>query len=116
MRQCRTKPSCSRWKSRNWFPDPAGTATVNAATSAGAPGSVPALPAHATSLRAFRSPGAPGHGGTGRHLDHDHRFTRRAGAGPLTPGVTYEFWLVGHNFGSDGPESNHLNHAVPVGP
>ena len=36
------------------FPDPAGTATFNAATSPGAPGSVPALPAHATSLRAFR--------------------------------------------------------------
>ena len=37
-------------------------------------------------------------------------------AGPLTPGVTYEFWLVGHNFRGDGPESNHVTHAVPVGP
>ena len=35
------------------FPDPAGTATFNAATSTL---SVPALPAHATSLRAFRKP------------------------------------------------------------
>ena len=37
-------------------------------------------------------------------------------AGPLTRGVTYEFWLVGHNFRGDGPESNHVTHAVPVGP
>ena len=56
------------------FPDPAGTATFDAATSTL---SVPALPAHATSLRAFRSPGAPGHPGTGRHLDHDHRIRPR---------------------------------------
>ena len=35
-------------------------------------------------------------------------------AGPLTPGVTYEFRLVGHNFRGDGPESNHVTHAVPV--
>ena len=40
------------------FPDPACTATFNAATSTL---SVPALPAHATSLRAFRSPVVPGH-------------------------------------------------------
>ena len=64
-----------------------------------------------------RLPQAVGrHGGTGRHLDHDHRFSRRAGTGPLTPGVTYEFWLVGHNFRGDGPESNRVTHAVPVGP
>jgi hypothetical protein len=64
-----------------------------------------------------RLPQAVGrHGGTGRHLDHDHRLSRRAGTGPLTPGVTYEFWLVGHNFRGDGPESNHVTHAVPVGP
>jgi hypothetical protein len=37
-------------------------------------------------------------------------------AGPLTPGVTCDFWLVGHNFRGDGPESNHVTHAVPVGP
>ena len=37
-------------------------------------------------------------------------------AGPLTPGVTYEFWLVGHNFRGHGPVSNHVTHAVPVGP
>ena len=35
---------------------------------------------------------------------------------PLTPGVTYEFWIVGHNSQGDGPESNHVTHAVPVGP
>ena len=30
--------------------------------------------------------------------------------GPLTTGVTYEFWLVGHNSQGDGPESNHVTH------
>ena len=60
------------------FPDPAGTATFNAATSTL---SVPALPLHATSLRAFRKPAggtaARRHGGTGRHLDHDQRLRPR---------------------------------------
>ena len=37
-------------------------------------------------------------------------------AGPLTLSVTYEFWRVGHNFRGDGPESNPVTHAVPVGP
>ena len=32
--------------------------------------------------------------------------------GPLTPGVTYEFWLVGHNSQGDGPESNHTSHVA----
>ncbi len=35
---------------------------------------------------------------------------------PLTPGVTYEFWIVGHNSQGDGPESNHVTHAVPLAP
>jgi len=33
-------------------------------------------------------------------------------AGPLTPGVTYERWLVGHNSAGDGPESNHVTHVA----
>ena len=37
-------------------------------------------------------------------------------AGPLTPGVTHEFWLVGHNFRGDGTESIHVTHATEVGP
>ena len=90
------------------FPDPAGTATFAAATSTL---SVPALPAHATSLRAFRKPA----GGTAE-LAGTTTTVSVIAAGPLTPGVTYEFWLVGHNFRGDGPESNHVTHAVPVGP
>ena len=38
------------------------------------------------------------------------------GTGPLTHGVTYEFWLVAHNFRGDGPKSSHATHAVQVGP
>jgi len=34
-------------------------------------------------------------------------------AGPLTPGVTYELWLVGHNSQGDGPESNHITFTAP---
>ena len=27
---------------------------------------------------------------------------------PLTPGVSYEVWLAGHNSRGDGPESNRV--------
>jgi len=37
-------------------------------------------------------------------------------AGPLTLGVSYELWVVGHNSQGDGPESAHVTHAVPPGP
>ena len=91
------------------FPDPAGTATFDAATSTL---SVAALPLHATSLRAFRKPA----GGTAELAGTSTTTTVSVlAAGPLTPGVTYEFWLVGHNFRGDGPESNHVTHAVPLG-
>jgi hypothetical protein len=31
--------------------------------------------------------------------------------GPLTPGVTYEFWLVGDTQSAgEGPQSNHVTH------
>ena len=36
--------------------------------------------------------------------------------GPLTTGVTYDFWIVGVNAEGEGPERNHVTHAVPVGP
>ncbi|MDA1054703.1 MAG: fibronectin type III domain-containing protein [Planctomycetota bacterium] len=32
--------------------------------------------------------------------------------GPLTAGVSYEFWLVGHNSRGDGPESDHVTHVA----
>ena len=92
------------------FPDPAGTATFDAATSML---SVPALPAQAASLRAFRNPA----GGTAELAGTSTTTTVSVlAAGPLTPGVTYAFWLVGHNFRGDGPESNHVTHAVPASP
>jgi hypothetical protein len=34
------------------------------------------------------------------------------GSVPLTPGVTYELWVVGHNFRGDGPESNRVRHTA----
>ena len=68
-----------------------------------------ALPAHATSLRAFRKPA----GGTAELAGTSTTTSVSVLAGgPLTPGVTYEFWLVGHNFRGDGPESNHLTHTA----
>ena len=92
------------------MPDEAVLQQINAATSTL---SVPALPAHATSLRAFRKP----LGGTAELAGTSTTTTVSVlAAGPLTPGVTYEFWLVGHNFRGDGPESNHVTHAVPVAP
>ena len=36
-------------------------------------------------------------------------------AGPLTTGVTNEFWLVCHNFRVDGPKSKHVKKASPLG-
>jgi len=90
------------------FPDPLGLATFDAATSTL---SVPALPAHATSLRAFRKP----LGGTAELAGTSTTTTVSVlAAGPLTPGVTYEFWLVGHNSQGDGPESNHVTHTSAV--
>ena len=92
------------------MPDESVLQKINAAASTL---SVPALPAHATSLRAFRKPA----GGTAELAGTSTTTTVSVlAAGPLTPGVTYEFWLVGHNFRGDGPESNHVTHALPVGP
>ncbi len=73
------------------------------------------MPQHATTIRAFRQPA----GGTAQLAGTSTtNHSRRAGiaAGPLTPGVTYEFWIVGVNAEGEGPESNHVTHAVPVTP
>jgi len=87
-----------------------GPATFDAAALTLA---VAALPDHATTLRAFRQPA----GGTAQLAGTSTTTTVSVvAAGPLTPGVTYDFWLVGHNSQGDGPESNHVTHAVPVGP
>lgn len=88
------------------LPGAPGTATFNAGALTL---SVPALPEHGTSLRAFRKPagGEPELAGTSTGTT-----VSVVGSGPLTPGVTYELWVVGHNFRGDGPESNHVSHTA----
>ena len=86
------------------FPDAPGTATFDAAAKTLA---IPALPTHATSLRAFRKPA----GGVAELAGTSTGTTVSVTAmGPLSPGVTYELWVVGHNFRGDGPASNHVSH------
>lgn len=71
--------------------------------------SVSALPDHATTLRAFRRPA----GGTAELAGTSATTTvSLIELGPLTSGVTYEFWLVGHNSQGDGPQSNHVSHVA----
>ena len=73
----------------------------------------PALPAHAILFRAFRKLAAETAELAGASTTI---VVSRIATGPLTPGVTYEFWIVGHNFRGDGPDSNHVMHAMPVAP
>lgn len=92
------------------LPAAPGTATFDATALTL---SVPALPEHATTLRAFRKPA----GGVAQLAGTSTtNVVSVIAAGPLTAGVTYELWLVGHNSQGDGPESNHVMHAVPAGP
>ena len=70
---------------------------------------VSALPDHATTLRAFRRPA----GGTAELAGTSATTTvSLTELGPLTTGVTYEFWLVGHNSQGVGPQSNHVSHVA----
>ncbi len=70
---------------------------------------IPALPDHATSIRAFRKPA----GGVAQLAGTSTtNVVSVVAAGPLTAGVTYELWLVGHNSQGDGPESNHITHVA----
>jgi hypothetical protein len=85
---------------------PPGTATFDATALTL---TIPALPDHATSLHAYRQPA----GGTAELAGTSAtNVVSVVAAGPLTPGVTYEFWLIGHNSAGDGPESNHLMHTA----
>ncbi len=59
----------------------------------------------ATTLRAFRRPAGGIAELVGTSATTSVSLTE---LGPLTTGVTYEFWLVGHNSQGDGPQSNHL--------
>jgi len=94
------------------LPGPALDATLNTTTLEL---STPALPEGATSINAMRQAagGEPELAGTGEPGSLTVSIVQFS---PLTPGVTYEFWIVGHNSQGDGPESNHVTHAVPVGP
>ena len=66
---------------------------------------VAALPANATSIRAFRKPA----GGDAEQAGVSTTTTVSVTAfAPLTPGVSYEVWLVGKNSRGDGPESNKV--------
>ena len=88
------------------LPEAPGPATFEAAAKTL---SIAELPDHATSLRAFRRPaGGPAElAGTS-----DTATVSILEPGPLTAGVTYELWLVGHNSQGDGPESNHVTYVA----
>ena len=71
--------------------------------------SVPAQPEHSTTLKAFRR----ALGGVLELAGESATTTVSVVQfSPLTSGVTYEFWLVGHNSQGDGPESNHVTHVA----
>ena len=87
-------------------PGPAGTATFDATALTL---TLPVLPDHATTLRAIRQPA----GGVAEVCGTSTTTTVSVtDLSPLTPGVTYEFWVVGHNAQGDGPESNHVTHVA----
>ncbi len=65
--------------------------------------------AHATFYHAYRQPagGQPEFAG-----ESDTTTVSVIQFSPLTPGVTYEFWLVGVNSRGEGPESNRVTHVA----
>lgn len=84
-------------------PDAPGTATFSAATREL---TIPAMPAHATFLRSFRKPA----GGSAESAGVSNtNVVSVVGVTPLTPGATYELWVVGENSRGKGPESNHVS-------
>ncbi len=87
-------------------PGAPGAATFDATTKTL---SVPAMPAGATTLRAYRKAA-----GAVAELAGTSTGTTVSvvGSGPLTVGVTYELWVAGHNSDGDGPESNHVSHTA----
>ncbi len=88
------------------LPGAPGTATFDATAKTL---SVPALPANATTLRAYRKVA----GGVAELAGTSTGTTVSVVAlGPLTPGVAYELWVAGHNSQGDGPESNHVSHTA----
>ena len=84
------------------FPGTPGAVTFNATTREL---TIAALPEHATSIRAFRKPA----GGDAEPAGISTTTTVSVTAfAPLTPGVSYEVWLTGHNSRGDGAVSNKV--------
>ena len=83
-------------------PDAPGVVSFDAATRTL---QVAALPSHATSLRAYRQAA----GGPVELAGVSSNGTVSVSAfSALLPGVTYTFWLAGHNSEGDGPISNKV--------
>jgi len=89
------------------LPGAPGLASFDAATLTL---SVAALPEHANTLRAFRQPA----GGEAQWAGSSPTTTVSVvdRLGPLTPGVSYQLWVVGHNGDGNGPASNHVSHTA----
>ena len=88
------------------LPAAVGTITFAAATLTL---TAPAQPDHATTLRAYRQAA----GGNAELAGTSATTTVSVvELGPLTAGVTYEFWLVGRNSQGEGPQSNHVTHVA----
>jgi len=63
------------------------------------------MPAHTSFLRAKRQPaGGPE---TDAGVSNDTTVSV-VGIAPLTPGVSYQVWVVGVNSRGEGPESNKI--------
>jgi hypothetical protein len=85
------------------LPDAAGTATFDAATRAL---SIPAMPGHATFIRSYRQVT----GGTAEPAGVSNSVTVSVvDFSPLTPGATYQLWVVGVNSRGEGPASNKVS-------
>lgn len=67
------------------------------------------MPVHATSIRAYRQPTG---GAVEVAGESETTMVSLEENGPLTPDVTYEFWLVGVNSTGEGPESERFTHLV----
>ncbi len=73
--------------------------------------SVAQMPPRATSIRSYRRAA----GGEAELAGQNNGTTVTVvEPGPLTPGVDYEFWLVGLNSAGEGPESAHITYTVAV--
>jgi hypothetical protein len=84
------------------YPDAAGTATFDAATREL---TIAAVPDHASFIRSYRQPA----GGPAVVAGVSSTETVSVvGITPVTPGVTYQAWVVGVNSRGEGPASNKI--------